>query len=71
VIAEFAIEELLDALHQEILAGRPDRVIRFALKEASAKDYVRSAQERILVRPLVGISVSSSGVQVHAVGSAR
>jgi WD40 repeat protein len=52
VIAEFAVEKLLDALHQEILSGRPDQVIRFALKEASAKDYVRSAQERILVQPL-------------------
>jgi WD40 repeat protein len=52
VIAEFVVEDLLAALHQEILDGRPDRAIRFALKEASAKDYIRSAQERILVQPL-------------------
>jgi WD40 repeat protein len=52
VIAEFVVEHLLDALHREILGGHPDRLIRFALKEASAKDYIRSAQERVLVRPL-------------------
>ncbi|TDB85646.1 NACHT domain-containing protein [Actinomadura sp. KC216] len=53
VILEFALDRLLSALFRELTAGTPDLLGTHALTLATAKQYIRDAQGRLLVEPLV------------------
>jgi hypothetical protein len=53
VVMEYVTGSLLDQLTEEIVTGTADRLRRYALEQAQAKDYVRQTQVRLLVRPLV------------------
>ncbi len=53
VVLEYITERLVDAVAREILAGRPERLVSQALLKATAKDYVRRSQERLIARPIL------------------
>ncbi|MEV5375000.1 NB-ARC domain-containing protein [Streptomyces nondiastaticus] len=53
VILEFVSERLLDAMFREIVTGSPELFSRHALTLATARQYIREAQARTLVAPLV------------------
>jgi WD40 repeat protein/transcriptional regulator with XRE-family HTH domain len=53
VVMEYVTDALLDQLSEEIVNQTMDHLLRYALEQAQAKDYVREIQVRVLVRPLV------------------
>src|SRR5579884_2891149 len=53
VVLEYVIEELINEASSEIQQGQLDRLIQHELQQAYAKEYVRQAQERLLVAPLL------------------
>jgi WD40 repeat protein len=53
VVLEYTTARLVAALAQEILAGEPALSVRYALLKATAKDYVRRSQERLIAHPLL------------------
>src|SRR6478672_7841230 len=61
VVLEYISERLVTALAREILEGQPVLLRRHALLLATAKDYVRRSQERLLGQPLVQTLVAASG----------
>ncbi|HLB76290.1 MAG TPA: hypothetical protein VJO72_04590, partial [Candidatus Dormibacteraeota bacterium] len=66
VVLEYVSERLVAALVQEIVAGQPVLLRSHAVVQATAKDYVRQSQERLLARPLLeqlGYAFTSSGAR--------
>jgi WD40 repeat protein len=61
VVMEYAIEQLLLAVRQEICSGSPGLLLRYALMKAQAKDYVRESQIRVIVQPLLAMLGSDLG----------
>jgi WD40 repeat protein len=61
VVMEYAIEQLLKLVRQEICSGSPQLLLRYALMKAQAKDYVRESQIRVIVRPLLTMMESDLG----------
>src|SRR6266545_3113317 len=61
VVLEYISERLVNALAREILEGQPVLLRRHAVLLATAKDYVRRSQERLLGQPLVQNLVAASG----------
>lgn len=53
VVLEHATERLVEAVEQEVLAGRPALLVRHALLKAPARDFVRRSQERLVAGPLL------------------
>ena len=53
VVLEYATTRLIAELTKEILAGMPALLVRQALLKATAKDYVRRSQERLIAQPLL------------------
>jgi len=53
VVLEYATARLVAAVAQEIVAGEPALLIGRALLKATAKEYVRRSQERLIVEPLL------------------
>lgn len=53
VILEFVTEHLVEALAQEISGAQPELIQTYALVRATAKEYVRHSQERLLATPLL------------------
>ncbi len=53
VVMEYVTDALLDQLTEEIGTMAMDHLLRYALEQAQAKDYVRQTQVRLLVHPLV------------------
>jgi hypothetical protein len=53
VVLEYATTALIEELAGEIDAGRLVRLIEHGLELATAKDYVRQTQQRLLVAPLL------------------
>jgi WD40 repeat protein/DNA-binding CsgD family transcriptional regulator/transcriptional regulator with XRE-family HTH domain len=53
VVMEYLTDVLGERLAEEIVQGHPAQLLRVALEQAQAKDYVRQTQVRLLVRPLV------------------
>src|SRR5205085_511833 len=51
VVLEYVGERLVASLAQEIVAGQPVLLRSHAVLQATAKDYVRQSQERLLARP--------------------
>jgi len=61
VVLEYISERLVNALAREILVGQPVLLRRHAVLLATAKDYVRRSQERLLGQPIVQKVVAASG----------
>jgi WD40 repeat protein len=61
VVMEYAIEQLLRLVRQEIGNGSPQLFLRYALMKAQAKDYVRESQIRVIVLPLLTMLESDLG----------
>jgi WD40 repeat protein/predicted ATPase/transcriptional regulator with XRE-family HTH domain len=53
VVLEHATAQLLATAGAEIEAGRLDQLIEYGLTHAQTKEYIRRAQEQLLVRPLL------------------
>ncbi len=61
VVMEYAIEQLLRLVRQEICSGSPQLFLHYALMKAQAKDYVRESQIRVIVLPLLTMLESDLG----------
>jgi WD40 repeat protein/transcriptional regulator with XRE-family HTH domain len=61
VVLEHVTEELLAVAVEEIRRGQPALLVRHALVKATAKEYVRRSQERLLATPLLEQLVSTLG----------
>jgi WD40 repeat protein len=53
VVMEYVTEKLIALIAQEILTGPIDWLMRHALMKATAKDYIRHSQIRVIVDPLL------------------
>ena len=53
VVLEYVTEVLVERISQQILYGVWKDLISYALEQAEAKEYVRQAQERMLVTPIL------------------
>ena len=53
VVLEYATERLVTILAQEIVTAQPALLVSHALLQATAKEYVRRCQERMIARPLL------------------
>jgi WD40 repeat protein len=53
VVLEYVTEVLVERFSQQIQCGIWQDLISYALSQAQAKDYVRHAQERMLVTPIL------------------
>ncbi len=53
VVLEYTTAQLLERVEQEVLAGKPVLLTRYALVKAQGKDYVRRSQERLIALPLL------------------
>ena len=53
VVQEYVTARLITELASEIEQGRPVRLIEHGLELATAKEYVRQTQERLIVAPLL------------------
>ncbi|MBD3884229.1 hypothetical protein IFO70_21030 [Phormidium tenue FACHB-886] len=53
VVMEYAIEQLIDHICQEVLSQQPALLIQYALLQASTKDHIRESQIRIIIEPLL------------------
>ena len=63
VVMEYAIDRLLTAVRMEICDRVPKLLLRYALMKATAKDYVRESQIRIVVVPLLTMLETDLGGQ--------
>jgi WD40 repeat protein/predicted ATPase len=53
VVLEHITARLVDGVADEVLAGEPRLMLSHALVKASARDYVRRSQERLIAEPLL------------------
>ncbi|GHO50455.1 hypothetical protein KSX_86180 [Ktedonospora formicarum] len=53
VILEYVTEVLVEQVSEQIQQARWEHLIRYALAQARAKEYVRQAQERLIVSPIL------------------
>ena len=53
VVLEYVTEQLIEDVAQELASGELDRLLRQPLLKATAKEYVRRSQERLIAVPLV------------------
>jgi WD40 repeat protein/transcriptional regulator with XRE-family HTH domain len=66
VILEFVTDRLGHSVAQEIVDGRPQLLLSHPLVQASAKEYVRLSQERLIAAPLLERLVALAGGAVMA-----
>jgi WD40 repeat protein/transcriptional regulator with XRE-family HTH domain len=52
-VQEYVTERLIEDAHEEIANGRPALLCSHALVKATARDYVRRSQERVIAMPLL------------------
>ena len=52
VVLEYVTQVIVDRTTDELTAGQQDLISSVALMNPDSKDYVRSAQERVFVRPI-------------------
>jgi len=61
VVLEYVTDELIEAVAHELAIGELDLLLRQPLLKATAKEYVRRSQERLICAPLVERLVESRG----------
>jgi WD40 repeat protein/transcriptional regulator with XRE-family HTH domain len=61
VVLEYVVDELVDDVVHELATGELDRLLRQPLVKATAKEYVRRSQERLIATPIVERLVESRG----------
>src|SRR5262249_37826130 len=61
VVLEYVTEELVQDDAHELATGQPDLLLRQPLLKATAKDYVRRSQERLIGAPIVDRLVADRG----------
>lgn len=61
VILEFLTEHLIERAAEEILRGDGEVLLRYPLVQATAKEYVRHSQERLIATPLLERLIVASG----------
>lgn len=50
VITEYLLEQLIETAFEEIETGKIEQLRRYALIKATAKDYVRTTQKRLIIK---------------------
>jgi WD40 repeat protein/transcriptional regulator with XRE-family HTH domain len=53
VVLEYVTDQLVEDVAQELVLGEPDLLLRQPLLKATAKDYVRRSQERLIGGPIL------------------
>jgi WD40 repeat protein len=72
VVLEYVTAFLIIEGSREIQQHRLDRLIRYGLSQATAREYVRQAQERLLLSPLLTDLQNATGRgQAHALTDSR
>jgi WD40 repeat protein/DNA-binding XRE family transcriptional regulator len=61
VVLEYVTEQLVEDLAHELASGDSDLLLRQPLLKATAKDYVRRSQERLIVGPILDRLVATCG----------
>jgi WD40 repeat protein len=61
VILEFLTDQLVESVYLEIVTAQPRLLLSHACIHATAKDYVRRSQERLIARPLLERLLSTDG----------
>ena len=61
VVLEYMTEQLIDGISHELVRGPPVRLLDQPLLKATARDYVRRTQERVILAPLVERLVATCG----------
>jgi WD40 repeat protein/transcriptional regulator with XRE-family HTH domain len=66
VVQEYMTDRLVDAVAAELLAEQPVLLASHALVKATARDYVRRSQERLIAQPLLDGVVTAWGSTAEA-----
>ena len=66
VLIEYIINQLINELCQEIKTGQIELLNSYSLSKATSKDYIRKAQVRLIIQPLL-----KRLLQVKEVGGSR
>jgi hypothetical protein len=53
VVQEYVIERLVGQVSKEIIDGRPDFLVKYALMKGQSKDYIRNSQANLIVQPVL------------------
>src|SRR5260370_26986269 len=53
VVQEYVIERLVAEVSEEIIDGRPDFLVKYALMKGQSKDYIRNSQANLIVQPVL------------------
>src|SRR5262249_27633678 len=61
VVLEYVTDRLIEAGVQEIAEGAPAVLVDQPLVQATAKDYIRQSQERLIAQPLLAQLAHGSG----------
>jgi WD40 repeat protein/transcriptional regulator with XRE-family HTH domain len=61
VVLEYVTEQLIEDAARELVSGEPNLLLHQPMLEATAKDYVRRSQERLIARPLVSRLIETVG----------
>jgi WD40 repeat protein/transcriptional regulator with XRE-family HTH domain len=61
VVMEYVTRRLINDIGRAILQGEPAHLAKHALVQATARDYVRRSQERLIGSPLVALLIATSG----------
>jgi hypothetical protein len=66
VVLECVTDRLVEQAADEIAGGQPNVLVSFPLVKATAKDYVRRSQERLVAQPLLEHLTTSDGGKAGA-----
>ena len=61
VVMEYVTRRLISGMNQAIVDGELTRLARHTLIQATARDYVRRSQERLIATPLIEQLITSTG----------
>lgn len=53
VVMEYVTDHLIEVVCEEIIIGKPEVLRDRALMEATAKDYIRESQNRLILQPVI------------------
>jgi WD40 repeat protein len=61
VVMEYLTHRLMSELSSEIITEQPSLLLQYALLKAQSEDYIRQAQSRFIVQPLIDRLLSALG----------